>query len=76
MISKYEGKVYEDSWKKYDIKLVKDIKTEYVLTNDAKTGELYKCELTYVATNGKNKYYRISNDKGFKYRKSRVNGNI
>lgn len=53
LISKYEGKVYEDSWKKYDIKLVKDIKTEYVLTNDAKTGELYKCELTYVATNGK-----------------------
>lgn len=53
LISKYEGKIYEDSWKNYDIKSIEGIKTEYVLTNEAKTGELYKCELIYEATNGR-----------------------
>ena len=53
LISEYEGKTYDDSWHKYDIKSVESVKTELVQKNAANNAELYKCDLTYKTSAGK-----------------------
>lgn len=53
LISEYEGKVYDDSWHKYDIKSVETVKTEFVTNNVTNNAELYKCNLTYITSDGK-----------------------
>ncbi|MBP3596079.1 MAG: hypothetical protein J6J60_01575, partial [Clostridia bacterium] len=51
--SEYEGKVYDDSWHKYDIKSVESVKTEFVTDNATNNAELYKCNFTYITSDGK-----------------------